>query len=271
MPIHRVNLPELPDADHFRNLDWIETGNSAVLALGRDYGAGLTVPLHSHTRTQLWWARQGVVLVRTAHGRWLVPPGHALLIPAGVEHSTEMISDVRMHSIYFTQSLLRAERPMVMEITPLAGTLVDALVSVESETMSERREQLIMDLLLEEIALLHERPLGLPFPREQKLALLCRQFLEAPSATANIDQWADRLGLSRRTFTRMFRNETGVSFVTWRQQACIFASLPRLADGEPITNVALDAGYENVAAFTTMFRRMLGSAPSHYLKMYQGR
>ncbi len=69
----------------------------------------------------------------------------------------------------------------------------------------------------------------------------------------------------------MFRNETGVSFVTWRQQACIFASLPRLADGESVTNVALDAGYENVAAFTTMFRRMLGSAPSHYLKMYQGR
>ncbi len=270
MPIRRYPLPQLPDDDHFRNLDWVETGNAPVLALGRDYNAGLLVPFHKHTRTQLWWARGGVVLMRTERGRWMVPPGHALLIPAGVEHSAEMISDVRMHSIYFAPDLLRAERPIVMEINPLAGSLVDALVSVENEAMSERREQLVTDLLLEEIGRLQERPLGLPFPRDEKLAALCRQFLQAPSAAASIDQWADRLGLSRRSFTRLFRNETGVSFVTWRQQACIFASLPLLADGEPIINVALDAGYENVAAFTTMFRRMLGSPPSVYLKTYLG-
>ncbi|MFP3747847.1 AraC family transcriptional regulator, partial [Achromobacter sp. SIMBA_011] len=63
---------------------------------------------------------------------------------------------------------------------------------------------------------------------------------------------------------RLFRKELGLSFVTWRQQACIFASLPRLAAGEAVTNVALDAGYENIPAFTTMFRRMLGSSPRAY-------
>ncbi len=31
-----------------------------------------------------------------------------------------------------------------------------------------------------------------------------------------------------------------------------------------MTNVALDAGYENIPAFTTMFRRMLGSSPRAY-------
>ena len=49
-------------------------------------------------------------------------------------------------------------------------------------------------------------------------------------------------------------------------QACLFAALPRLAGGEAVTSVALDLGYENVAAFTTMFRRMLGKAPRNYLK-----
>ena len=57
----------------------------------------------------------------------------------------------------------------------------------------------------------------------------------------------------------------GVSFVTWRQQACLFACLPRLAAGEPVTRVALDAGYESVPAFTTMFKRMLGTSPRIYL------
>lgn len=39
--------------------------------------------------------------------------------------------------------------------------------------------------------------------------------------------------MSRRTFTWFFREEMGVSFVTWRQQACLFACLPQLAAGEP--------------------------------------
>ncbi|WEX78211.1 helix-turn-helix transcriptional regulator [Sinorhizobium numidicum] len=262
-------LPALPDADHFRSLEWIEQANVPVLAIGRDYGSGLIVPLHSHSRTQLWWARSGVVLVHTAGGRWMIPPGHALLIPAGMEHSAEMVSDVRMHSIYISSAMNRARRPLVLEITALVGSLIDELVGLENETTSDRREQLITDLLLEEIPRLKERPLGLPFPQDRRLAALCRQFLKAPSANANTDEWAARLGISRRSFTRLFRREMGISFVTWRQQACIFASLPRIADGEPVTTVALDAGYDNVAAFTTMFRRMLGAPPSLYLRGQQ--
>ncbi len=71
--------------------------------------------------------------------------------------------------------------------------------------------------------------------------------------------------MSRRTFTRMFRRETGLSLSTWRQQACLLSALPRLTEGEPVTSVALDLGYNSVPAFTTMFKRMLGAPPRHYL------
>ena len=40
--------------------------------------------------------------------------------------------------------------------------------------------------------------------------------------------------------------------------------LPRLAAGERVTTIALDLGYESPAAFTTMFKRLLGVAPSRY-------
>jgi len=63
----------------------------------------------------------------------------------------------------------------------------------------------------------------------------------------------------------VLRKETGISFTTWRQQASVFACLPQLAEGQPVTNVALEAGYESVAAFTTMFRRMLGTSPRTYM------
>ena len=58
-----------------------------------------------------------------------------------------------------------------------------------------------------------------------------------------------------------FRQETGLSLENWRQQACVFAALPRLIDGQRVTSVALDLGYDSPAAFTTMFRRMLGQTP----------
>jgi methylphosphotriester-DNA--protein-cysteine methyltransferase len=64
----------------------------------------------------------------------------------------------------------------------------------------------------------------------------------------------------------LFRRETGLSFATWRQQACLVAVLPRLVAGEPVTAVAIDLGYDNPAAFTSMFKRVLGSSPRNYLK-----
>ncbi|OJF94002.1 AraC family transcriptional regulator [Pararhizobium antarcticum] len=251
---------------HLANLSWIDSTNEPLAMLGRLYPAGSRGLPHSHAKTQIWCARRGVVLVSTAHGRWMIPPGHGLLIPAGLEHFSEMISDVEMHSIYVERSVIDNDRPKVLEVTPLAGSLMDELLLAEQNPPSPRRKRLLMDLLLDEIEQLPERPLGLPFPAHARLAVLCRRFLKMPAANTGIDDWARELGMSRRSFTRLFRAETGVSFVTWRQQACIFASLPRLAEGETVTNVALDAGYENISAFTTMFRRMLGHSPSLYLK-----
>ena len=76
--------------------------------------------------------------------------------------------------------------------------------------------------------------------------------------------------MSRRAFTRAFREATGLSLSIWRQQACLFTAVPRLADGEPVTSVALDLGYDSVAAFTTMFTRMLGASPRAYFARGRG-
>lgn len=255
-----------PDChDHDRSLVWIEQTNERLVALERIYPAGFEVPRHSHGRTQLWFARKGIVLVNTAGRRWMIPPGHALVIPAGAKHSASMISEVHMQSIYWDLAEASPAQPRVVQVTALAQSLIEELVAVETKPVHSRRLALVTDLLLDEMEQFPERPLGLPFPNHAGLAALCRRFLSAPSAATSIDDWAKASKISRRSFTRRFRAETGISFATWRQQACVFASLPRLAEGESVTNVALDAGYENIAAFSTMFRRMLGRSPSNYL------
>ncbi len=56
-----------------------------------------------------------------------------------------------------------------------------------------------------------------------------------------------------------------MSFVAWRQQACLLSALPELAAGRSVTEVAMDLGYENPAAFTIMFKRAFGMPPLAYL------
>jgi AraC-like DNA-binding protein/quercetin dioxygenase-like cupin family protein len=246
----------------------VEAAEGAVVALPTEYPPGYQVPAHRHSRDQLLQALTGVVMVSTDQGRWMVPPEHAMWIPAGVEHSVEMLGEASIHSIYVTPDAIAGlpDGLRVVGLTDLARSLIVEAVTQAPATQPSSREGLILALLLHEIPRLPERPLGLPFPVEPRLVALCRRFVEAPSPHATIDEWAKTLAMSRRTFTRVFHRETGLSFSTWRQQACLFAALPRLAAGEPVTTVALDLGYESAAAFTTMFKRMLGTSPRSYLR-----
>ncbi|PWE55927.1 AraC family transcriptional regulator [Metarhizobium album] len=252
--------------DHYRNLAWMEQSEAEVLVHSTEIPGGYTVPVHHHRRTQILCVFRGVVLVATDSGRWMIPPGHALLIPRGLAHAVEMLSDVSMRSLYISPRDGKAVpgAPKVLEVTDLARSLLLEALKLREAPAGHGKARLVYALLLEEMESLPERPLGLPFPLHERLADLCRRYLRNPAPDARIDDWAESLAMSRRTFTRLFREETGLSFVTWRQQACVFASLPKLAEGWPVTHVALEAGYESVPAFTTMFKRMLGTSPRSY-------
>ena len=44
------------------------------------------------------------------------------------------------------------------------------------------------------------------------------------------------------------------------------AAIDRLGNGENVTKIAFDLGYESLSAFIEMFRRSLGTSPGQYLK-----
>ncbi|OWV86962.1 helix-turn-helix transcriptional regulator [Rhizobium sp. R693] len=260
---HGLAMSELARL-HVERLAAIEAASEPVYAIPSEYPAGYHVKPHSHSRAQFVYARAGVVMVSSIQGRWMVPPQHALWIPAGLVHTVDMLGDVTMLSAYVAPGAL-VDPPSVVRVvavTDFARALFIEAVS-PPDAKSDRRD-LVMALLLEEVLRLPDRPLGLPVPSDTRLAALCRGFMESPSARLVIDDWADQLAMSRRAFTRFFRKETGISLSIWRQQAAVFTALPRLAAGEAVTAVALDLGYDSVAAFTTMFRRMMGAAPRTY-------
>lgn len=155
----------------------------------------------------------------------------------------------------------------VVSISPFVQALMAEAVLLPHGYDVDARAGALMKLIQFEMMKLPILPLSIPFPKHEALAERCRRFVANPSVHETIEQWSDSLGFSRRTFTRLFRLETGLSFASWRQQACLISALPRLIAGVGITSVAMDLGYDNPAAFTTMFKRLLGASPKNYLKI----
>ena len=248
-------------------LDWIEAASGDVVAISSDYPDGCRIGTHRHGRAQLLYPFRGSVMIATGEGRWMVPPGHATWIPAGVEHAVEMFGQVRMRSAYVRTAAGEdlPDRLQVLAVSELMRSLIVEAVQLGGEDLGERAAAMTRLILLE-IPRLEERPFALPFPADPRLARLCREFVAAPSAGVTIGEWADKAGMSRRSFTRAFQRETGVSLSMWRRQATLLAALPLLAAGNSVTQTALDLGYESAPAFTTMFRRMLGVAPRSYMR-----
>jgi AraC-like DNA-binding protein len=239
----------------------------AVVAVGNDYPPDFEVAPHQHRRYQLLYGARGVMRVSTDHGAWVVPPAQGVWIPFGVRHSVRTIGPVTTNSIFIEPDAIEGMPPScsVLGISPLMRSLLLEAVEVPLEYAIDGRDGLIMALLLEEVRRLPILPLSLPFPTGRELARRCRRFIKVPNPHETIDDWAENMRLSRRSFTRLFKRETGMSFAAWQRQACLFAALPRLAAREPITRVALDLGYESPAAFTTMFKKALGVPPSAYV------
>jgi AraC-like DNA-binding protein len=255
------------------HIDTVDHVPRPIIALGRTYPDGHIIEPHQHRRGQLISGATGVIVLTTSAGTWVMPPQRGMWIPPSTEHHVRMVGVVNMQSLYVEADAVPSmpSRCQVVAISSFMRSLITEALSLPLEYEFEGRAGALMQLIHYEMQQLPVLPLSLRYPAHGPLSARCRQFVERPGIHETIDDWAAALGMSRRAFTRLFRRETGMSFVEWRQQACLLCAMPRLAAGEPVTNVAMDLGYENPAAFTIMFRRAFGSAPLTYLGLRSNR
>ena len=242
----------------------------ALIVTSRDYAAGTRFPRHRHARGQFACAASGAISVDTPQGNWLVPPQRACWLPAGVEHGMHMHGAVTMLNVFIDGPAMQAAglapQCRVVDASPLLRQLLDAAIKVAPLYADETRAGRVMALLLDEIAAMPPLPLNAPLPQDPRLARLCSSLLAEPHLQGDLDTVAAQSGMSRRSFTRLFRAQTGLGFAQWRQQACLLAAITRLADGQAVTRVALDLGYASPSAFTAAFRRALGLPPGAYIR-----
>ena len=237
-----------------------------VAAMAKEFHDGAEVAPHRHIRAQLVYAVNGVMRVGTEAAAWVVPPLRAVWIPAGIRHQHRMVGDVAMRTLYIAPDAAPWLWPdcRVIEVSSLLKELILSVLDEPVEYDLRGRGGLISRLILEELQRAPLVPMRIPMPADPRLLAVCQALLDRPDSTAALETWAEQAGASSRTLARRFRQETGLSFGAWRQQARLAEAVCRLALGRPVSQIAYELGYRSPSAFTAMFRRALGQAPQRY-------
>ena len=237
-----------------------------VVSFSDEYPAGYTDPYHSHVRAQLSYAVSGVLRVTTDDGSYVLPPNRAIWIPAGVGHTTSCRESVKFHAVYIDPAFdALPDKCRVFEVSDLVRALIGEVISFPQPYPEEGRAERIVRMLLDEIPRMPRVDINVPMPEDNRILRVCRLILDNPAEHSDIDHWAAVAGMGRRTFTRAFKNQTGMGLATWRMQVRLMHALSLLHAGLPITSVAYNSGYESPSAFTSVFHRSFGFTPSHYL------
>ncbi|APZ98518.1 AraC family transcriptional regulator [Sphingopyxis sp. QXT-31] len=238
-----------------------------VIALQDEYPAGFVDPMHSHEHVQILYASSGVMSVRTPETSFVIPPQRAVWLPAGMKHEVACRGPVSLRTLYLpSEPGERGKQCRVFEVSNLLKALILEACDFPPLYDVAGREGRIIGLLLDEIELMPNAPYQVSMPADPRLLRVCNAILADPSDPRDIDDWAGFAAMGRRTFTRSFKQETGMGLAVWRQQVRLMEALSMLAAGASITQVTYEVGYDSPSGFAAMFRRAFGVPPSQYLK-----
>lgn len=255
------------NVDHDQ-LEQLESLPQTVVAHGRDLNRGDRLAFHTHRRAQLVYASNGVMTVTTRAAAYLVPPMRAVWMPGGVEHQIDAHSAVNMRTLYI-EPAATSSLPVdvcVLNVTPLLRELIIAAVSNGIHVDNNSPAARIMPVILDQIQAQPVASLALPIPVDARLRRLTQALIDNPAERRNLAEWSKVVGASKRTLSRLFPEQTGMTFRAWRQQRRLLRALELLSPNVTVTSIALEVGYDNSSAFISMFRRCLGTTPLQYLR-----
>ncbi|MCS5711978.1 helix-turn-helix domain-containing protein [Candidatus Berkiella aquae] len=222
---------------------------------------------HAHEECQLFILKSGLISFELENQRMIIPAGQGGWIPAGMGHKAKIIGCVSAISLYIEANLCKDSPQHAFVFTP-TSFLQEIITRFATQPKGKpwlKSDNNLMHVLLDELKTTHVMPFSLPMPQETKLAFVAKQFINHPEVNESIEYWADKANTSKRTFTRHFRSETGISFAKWCQQVRILCSLEYLSQGKSVTWIALTLGYNSVSAFIKVFKQWTGRTPTQSL------
>jgi len=243
-------------------------GDFCLRSMGVSYSAGHVLEPHSHRWGQLIYAVSGTMQVLAGDTLWLVPPTRALWAPAGVTHSIEMRGEVAMRTIYVPTEF-SAMLPSVchaIDVRSLLRELILHIVTLRLLARENSEHLHLTQVFLDLVARAERLPLFVPMPKDGRAASVAHMLREDPARDDGIEMLAREAGASARTLQRVFRDETGLRFVEWRQRLRLLQAITLLEQGASVTEAGAGAGYSSTSAFVAAFKTQIGDTPHRFAR-----
>ena len=225
---------------------------------------------HAHSTGILTGVKTGTVSIQSEQGSWILVAGATAYIPPNVPHAISMANGYTgwALSIPKAQQHFLPEHISILKISRLLSEAIQRIAAPVDppDEISKAREN-IMAVVIDELKNVKKAGfLQIPLPKNPNLQSIAETIIKAPEDMRSIDDWAGKAAMSTRSFTRHFFQETGLTFVAWRRRVKVHAALQMLSNGDQVTEVAFNLGYQNVSAFVAMFRRQFGAPPGEYVQ-----
>jgi AraC-like DNA-binding protein len=238
-----------------------------ISSLSYTYANGHTIPQHFHEVDQILFGISGVMAVTTAEGVWIVPQHRAVWIPAKTIHSIEIWGPLTMKTLYLKPRLLNqlGRRPCLLNVSPLLRELLLEVCNLSRLSRKNPTHARLMGVIKDQLERSHLVPLQMPMPSDTRAIRVAKLSLADLSDRRPLKDLCKQCGASKRTIERLFLEKTGMTFGRWRQQSVLVRAIQLLAEGNKVTNVALEIGYNSPSAFIAMFKKLMGTTPAQYL------
>lgn len=222
---------------------------------------------HHHAKSQLLLVLRGALTCEVDGGLWIVPPCSAIWIPGGTRHAIKVTGALEGYGAFIAPDIeiQLSAACCAVAVTPLLRELLIRAAHLPFLYDEGGALSRMVSVLLDELAAARPEDLHLPMPADPRLRRIIDDMMAAPADRGTLQSWATRAGMSTRSFERLIRRQTGMSFGHWRRQFGVVLAVRWLAGGASIQQVAADLGYESVPSFVTMFRKALGSSPGRYM------
>jgi AraC-like DNA-binding protein len=246
-------------ADDEFDADSISRPVIGIAAELRNHDSGI----HQHRMGQLLFAASGCVRITLARRLCILPPTRIAWIPPHTPHRAEMKDIVGYRSVWFDPRLIGSlpEDVAVLDTNPLLSAVLEriALADFAIDWQSGANANLLA-VCLDELRVAGREPVFLRLPVDRRLRNFTGDALPPP-----LNELAASAGASQKTVSRIFIQQTGMSYQHWRQQWRFLKSVELLATGNSLSFTAAELGFASDSAFIAFFKKLSGTTPRAYI------
>lgn len=251
--------------------------------------------LHFHSAVEVILPLQGEVLVYAGEEEYHVQAGEIIIIPAGCTHGLHMGEGSERELLLYEMNGVFT----LKEFSAFRQMMAKPVYLTQEHPCRERVREIFFKIiqvyrsgavlrnlhnyaqLMEIYAILGEfylsngatpaeinalnRQLSGEDAFNRALDYLGKNYMD----DVTLDSLAAYAGFSRYTLSRMFRQHTGETFTQYLSRRRVDMAMELLSGTRmPVTQVALQCGFNSIATFNRVFREIKGCTPTQYRVIY---